>query len=425
LDLSPPGFSLVGMTTVLPASDPAQARRLSFREIYDGHVHQVYGILYLRGVSEHDTRDLVQDVFLRVHQYLDTCEARQAPWKWLARITRNVARDHWKGRRNEASVIDHDADLMNVPDHDFEAARRRLALLRDCVNEIHNEDWREIILRRIEGQTVPEIADELGRPLNTVKSQSARAEALLKEAIDRHHARERRETGTLGVVVPIFGGFGRTSPFDVLKSVKAPAGLRDAVWERLKHLPDHGGGGGGPRAPAAPSAMPSVAPSALLQPAAMSWGLAFFGVACAAVLVAAGVALALLWDPLGRRSHGTHGSRDPVELRPVAVAFVASAVAPGPSEAPSASTEPAPEPSVAPPAAPAEPADTTVAEHAILDPAERDLRAHHVRAVLRVVEEHARLFPHGRLAMWRERLRREAEERAEQRNDPLTDAGAP
>ncbi len=406
---------------MLPASDQTQARRLSFRETYDRYVHQVYGMLYLRGVGRDDTRDLVQDVFLRVHLYLDRCEARDAPWPWLARITRNVARDYWKGRWNESSVFDHEADPVNVPDHDFEAAERRLALLRDCVNEIPGEEWREILLRRIEGQSLPEIAEELGRPLNTVRSQSTRAQALLKEAIDRHHARERHEIGAAGVLVPIFGGFGRTSPFNVLESVRAPAGLRDAVWERLEHLPDHGGGG--PPAPAAPS--PSVVPPALLRPAAMSWGLAFFGVACAAVLIAAGVAIGLAWDPLGRRAHGAYGPRDPLEMRADLARLGTREVAAVPSETPSASA-PAAEPSFAPPAAmPAEPADTTAAEHAILDPAELELRAHHPRAVLLAVEEHARSFPHGRLAMWRERLRREAEARVDPRKEPPADAGVP
>jgi RNA polymerase sigma factor (sigma-70 family) len=384
-----------------------------FREIFLGNVDRVYAILRFRGVPRDQRDDVVHEVFARVQERWGQCKTRSAPEKWINEIARNVARDRQRAICEEEKVIDRIADLTIVaervaaPDVPSEAdaieAERheaaRLDRVRRLLQEIDNPDWREVVTRRIEGQTNPEIAAALGVPLPTVGTWYRRGRGKLLAAHARDEAREHHErrAGKLALVFPIFG---TRSLFEgVLDDVKAPESLRERVWERLQALPEHGGGGGGPAAPA----MPPAAPMAALAPsAAASWGLVLFGVACAALLLAIGVVIGLLLDP--HRSHAA-----PVELGPDVAAVATSTASAAPIWAPAPSTAPS-----SAPLAPRERASTAPApssapvEHDLLDDAQRALLAGDVAGALRAIDEHARLFPHGQRAEVRERLRIDA-----------------
>jgi RNA polymerase sigma-70 factor (ECF subfamily) len=147
-----------------------------------------------------DAEDLAQDAFLRAHRALrGYTPERIAGLRlrgWLAAIVANLARDH--GRRQTA-VGGSGAALDGVSDWlaDASPGPERILAERESAR-----DWqarlaalparyrRAVALRHIDGLSYPELAEALGRPLGTVKSDVHRGVRLLSEAWARDEAAE-------------------------------------------------------------------------------------------------------------------------------------------------------------------------------------------------------------------------------------------
>lgn len=170
----------------------------AFPELVAHHEDLVYGIA-LRMTRQHaDAEDLAQEAFIRAHRALRSYDAERIAHLrlrgWLAAIVANLARD--RGRRKAASG-GSDASLDGVADWlaDATPGPDRLVAERESAR-----DWqlrlaglparyrRAVELRHVDGLSYPELAEALGRPLGTVKSDVHRGVRLLLEAWTRDEA---------------------------------------------------------------------------------------------------------------------------------------------------------------------------------------------------------------------------------------------
>lgn len=185
------------------APDPlAEALARDLDGSFEAVVHEYQDRLYsfalrLTGRPE-DAEDVAQDAFVRAYRALQGYGADRvrslALKAWLYRITLNVARNRFRGKKRVfVPLEDWDAsdDPSDRPDAKVEKRRER-ADLATLVARLPERYKNAIVLRYVEGLRVEEVAAVLKQPLGTTKSNLHRAVNALRDAISESR-RDRRQ----------------------------------------------------------------------------------------------------------------------------------------------------------------------------------------------------------------------------------------
>jgi RNA polymerase sigma-70 factor (ECF subfamily) len=157
-----------------------------------------------------DAADLVQDTFLEARrhfaQFRGTVEAELISWlrQILAGLLANLVRRYFGTQRRDVRLERELADELDQSSRALvqglaaqqstpsqRAARREQAVLLADALALLPDDYREvIILRHLEGLSFAEIAERMGRSVDSVKNVWARALAQLRRSLgaaDEHH----------------------------------------------------------------------------------------------------------------------------------------------------------------------------------------------------------------------------------------------
>lgn len=133
--------------------------------------------------------DVVQDAFVTAFERLDTLRAAEAFSSWLGAIvlrqcSKRLRRHRLRLRFGLASKEDINLDLAISADAppDVAAALRQAYSLLD---RLKPDERVAFLLRRVEGLTVAEIADQMNTSLSTIKRRLRTAEERLDRAFSR------------------------------------------------------------------------------------------------------------------------------------------------------------------------------------------------------------------------------------------------
>jgi RNA polymerase sigma-70 factor (ECF subfamily) len=163
----------------------AAGERWAQEALYRRYARLVNGLSLRLLPNRADAADLAQDAFVQAFQSVHRLENRDAFSSFLCSIVvrtahKKVRRDRLMTRlglrRNEAPDLDAVVSRTAPPDAQVELRRIYAAL-----SGLPAEDGIALLLRRVEGMTLGEIAEHLGRSLATVKRRVASAEAFLTE----------------------------------------------------------------------------------------------------------------------------------------------------------------------------------------------------------------------------------------------------
>ncbi|WP_116107400.1 RNA polymerase sigma factor [Lewinella sp. IMCC34191] len=153
-----------------------------WQEIYDRYRAELESFVTGRMDGE-EARDLLQDVWAALSAELDVQSIDQ-PRAWLYRVARNRISDHYRRKSSRPAFL----DLTAVDQH--EAAESAYASGADLAGEINEAiaalpaKQREVFQRNaIDGETLREIARDLGVPLKTVISRKGYARQRLQKQL--------------------------------------------------------------------------------------------------------------------------------------------------------------------------------------------------------------------------------------------------
>jgi RNA polymerase sigma-70 factor, ECF subfamily len=138
-----------------------------------------------------ETDDLLQEVFLRVHQHIDRLKDPDRMISWVFQITRNAIIDHYRSpeRKRElpvglATEIEEDKQALAVEEDENEAKYELSNCLRPMIDRL-SADYREAIrLVELEGLTNQEAASELGLSVPGMKSRVQRGRQQLRKMLN-------------------------------------------------------------------------------------------------------------------------------------------------------------------------------------------------------------------------------------------------
>ena len=125
--------------------------------------------------------DLLQETFIKVYLHIENYSKNYTFGQWIYTIARNTLIDHLRRRTDDISIDERfripmattpspeESVIMNQSRNHFYSAIEELS-----------EEYRQIIeMRFLEEYSYEEIAEKLGRPINTIKTQIRRAKAAV------------------------------------------------------------------------------------------------------------------------------------------------------------------------------------------------------------------------------------------------------
>lgn len=162
--------------------------RPTFDAVYREHWRFVWRSARRLGVPAERVDDVVQDVFLVVHDKLATFEGRSKLRTWLYAIThRTVA---WHRRKAKKERRTDGAPTPNpTPDVERAVAERQAAeVLGALLGELDAKQRDVFVMIELEQMAPRDVADTIGVKVNTVYSRLRLARAAMGKRVRRHAA---------------------------------------------------------------------------------------------------------------------------------------------------------------------------------------------------------------------------------------------
>lgn len=155
------------------------------------HGDMVHGIAVRSTRNRADAEDLAQDAFIRAYRALaeyDPQRIRQLrPRGWLAQITLNAARNRARSKTPASAQLLDGFDLQDEaevgPERSVEL-RDSAAFWKRLLNGLPPAYRMAVGLRHVDGLSYAELADALGKPVGTVKSDVHRGVRMLRAAYE-------------------------------------------------------------------------------------------------------------------------------------------------------------------------------------------------------------------------------------------------
>lgn len=126
--------------------------------------------------------DLLQEVFIRIHENMAGLRDQERIQSWVYQIARHVIIDHYRSRRNLTTlseVMPDPSELFQEPD----AAEELTRSIRSLVNALPQPYREALLLTEFEGLNQRELADRLGISLSGAKSRVQRARQKIKDEL--------------------------------------------------------------------------------------------------------------------------------------------------------------------------------------------------------------------------------------------------
>lgn len=165
---------------------------MDFDKMYKEHVESVRRTCnsFLR--NQEDTEDAVQDTFFKASQSLDSFNDNSSVGTWLISIAKNVCSDKLKARKKENMLYHTTSDGRELWSDSYQDVASPEALMEaeedagamsEAFTQLNDNTRKSMELRFVDELSYKMIAEELGVPVNTVKTWLRRGRTHLLGAI--------------------------------------------------------------------------------------------------------------------------------------------------------------------------------------------------------------------------------------------------
>ena len=134
--------------------------------------------------DETTTEDVLQEVFLRIHQHIETLKDTKKLESWVYQITRNAIIDSYRRKEKLTETLDVPelADMTeDLPDDDI--MTELFPAVRAMVKSLPELDRQALILTEYQGLTQKEFGERMGLSFSGAKSRVQRAREKLKQML--------------------------------------------------------------------------------------------------------------------------------------------------------------------------------------------------------------------------------------------------
>jgi len=154
---------------------------LNIENIWKEYRERLFQFIKKR-VSNLDTaEDIIQNIFLKIYDKIDSLQSKEKLQSWLYQITRNTIIDYYRDKKTTVEISE------DLPQPIEEASTKALRELSEClipmINKLPAHYKDAIILSELKGMTHKEISHAQGISLSGSISQVQRGRGILKKML--------------------------------------------------------------------------------------------------------------------------------------------------------------------------------------------------------------------------------------------------
>jgi RNA polymerase sigma-70 factor (ECF subfamily) len=156
----------------------------AFRRLYDEYLPYVRrNVKRLLGPSA-EVDDVIQEVFVNVHQSLSSFNHNSKFETWLYRVTRNVTISHLRGQKKTVDLADLQPLRANARTFSKLEARDQVKTLYAVLNQVSAESREAFVLYEVEEMKLREIAELTDTSINTISARVRRTRERLRTFLE-------------------------------------------------------------------------------------------------------------------------------------------------------------------------------------------------------------------------------------------------
>jgi RNA polymerase sigma-70 factor (ECF subfamily) len=152
-------------------------------QVWDAFHGSLQQFIRRRVSDEFTAEDVLQDVFLKIHQHIETLKDVIRLESWIYQIARNAIIDSYRSRRQTTTL--EAAEVTDMPEElpDDDVVSELLPCVRAMVKSLPDLDRQALVLTAYQGITQKELAERLGLSFSGAKSRVQRAREKLKQQL--------------------------------------------------------------------------------------------------------------------------------------------------------------------------------------------------------------------------------------------------
>ncbi len=162
---------------------------MDIEQIWQQFGQRLRRFISARVPDTHVADELSQELLVKSYQNLDSLKDRDRVDAWLFRIARNVINDYYRNKANSSSMEQTEIEqlvdsLAEVSPHS-EVQEELGRCIRPFVEQLPDKYRRTVTAIDLEGHSQKERAESLGVSHSTIKSQTQRGRAQLRQLFRR------------------------------------------------------------------------------------------------------------------------------------------------------------------------------------------------------------------------------------------------
>lgn len=148
---------------------------------YDRALPQVYGYLVARCGSPAVAEDLCSETFLAAVTAIERGTLREPTVAWLIGVARHKLVDHWRRQARDERRLHAVADLTEATEDPWDV-HLEAGHAHDVLATLGPHHRGALVLRYLDGLSVPEVASTLGRTVHATEALLVRARRAFRAA---------------------------------------------------------------------------------------------------------------------------------------------------------------------------------------------------------------------------------------------------
>jgi RNA polymerase sigma-70 factor (ECF subfamily) len=168
-----------------------ETSKMTFKQLFEAYHKLVFNLALQYVQNRQDAEEITQDVFLKIHEKLNTFQQKSEIKTWLYRIAINQSLDFIKAQKSQkrwsfftAFSLNDDAKKIDVPhfDHPGVALEQKETLegIFKAINQLPDSQKTVLILLKIEQHSQAETAEIMDISTKAVESRFQRAKKNLE-----------------------------------------------------------------------------------------------------------------------------------------------------------------------------------------------------------------------------------------------------
>jgi RNA polymerase sigma-70 factor (ECF subfamily) len=151
--------------------------------LWDESRNRLHSFIERRVRNDADADDILQDVFVKIHQNIGELKDPAKIYPWVFKTTRNAIADHYRANKADFSVLDEASDAYAFVPEDPSVEDEVLNWLEPMIAELPAKYREALMLADIKGLTQKEVSEKLAISVSGAKSRVQRGREKLKDIL--------------------------------------------------------------------------------------------------------------------------------------------------------------------------------------------------------------------------------------------------